>query len=101
MIVAAGVSGLPRMTVHVPGPLRELTDGRDRLHFEARTVDEVLERIREMEPLLAGRLFADDGSVRRYINLFLNGSDLRHLETADRTLSHDSVLSIVPSVAGG
>ncbi len=101
MIVAAGVSGLPLMTVHVPGPLRELTGGRARLHFEARTVDEVLERIRETEPLLAGRLFADDGTVRRYINLFLNGSDLRHLETADRTVSSDSVLSIVPSVAGG
>ncbi|MCK5448658.1 MAG: MoaD/ThiS family protein [Gemmatimonadetes bacterium] len=99
--MAAGVSGLPRMTVHVPGPLRELTGGRGRLHFEARTVDEVLERIRETEPLLAGRLFADDGSVRHYINLFLNGSDLRHLDTADRTVSRDSVLSIVPSVAGG
>jgi molybdopterin converting factor small subunit len=89
------------MTVHVPAPLRELTGGRDRLHFAARTVDEALEQIRETEPLLAGRLFADDGSVRGYINLFLNGADLRHLEVAERTVSRDSVLSIVPSVAGG
>ena len=101
MIAAPGASSLPQMTVRVPAPLMELTGGRDRLYLKARTVDEALERIRETEPLLAGRLFADDGSVRGYINLFLNGADVRHLDAADRTVSRDSVLSIVPSVAGG
>ena len=57
----------------------------------------------ESERLFVERLqrYADDGSVRGYINLFLNGADVRHLDAADRTVSRDSVLSIVPSVAGG
>ena len=101
MIATGSASSLPRLTVHVPAPLRELTGGQDRLHLEARTVEEALERIKETEPLLAGHLFADDGSVRGHINLFLNGADLRHLGAAGHAVCHDSVLSIVPSVAGG
>ena len=53
------------------------------------------------EPLLAGHLFADDGRVRGYINLFVNGVDLRLLEPGRRQLPPGSVVTIVPSVAGG
>ncbi len=89
------------VTLRVPAPLRELTDGRAAIEFDAGTVDELLDRVRGDEPLLAGHLFADDGQVRGYINLFVNGVDLRLLEPGHRRLSPGSVITIVPSVAGG
>jgi len=67
------------VTVRVPAPLQALTGGREQFQLEARTVEEVLEQIRRIEPLLAGRLFSDDGNVVR----------------------PGAVVTIVPSVAGG
>jgi len=89
------------VTVHVPAALRELTEGRERLEFEADTVDEVLDQIRRTEPLLAGRLFADDGEVRGFINVFVDGTELRHLAMEHREVQPGTVVTIVPSVAGG
>ena len=89
------------VTVIVPEPLREFTGGREQLHLEADTVDAVLEQIRRTEPLLADRLFADDGSVRGFINVFVDGTELRHLESGRREVRPGTVVAIVPSVAGG
>ena len=89
------------VTVQVPASLRELTEGREEIQFEAGSVDEVLDLIRGTEPLLAGRLFGDDGQVRGFINVFVNGTELRHLEADSRGVSPGSIFTIVPSVAGG
>ena len=91
----------PSVTVLVPSPLRDLTGGRACLELQARTVDEAFDLIRHTEPLLAGRLFADDGQVRGFINVFVDGTEFRHLEDSRRAVSPGSVLAIVPSVAGG
>lgn len=95
------MSDRSRVTVRIPEPLREFTGGREQLHLEAHTVDAVLEQIRRTEPLLAGRLFADDGSVRGFINVFVDGTELRHLESGRRKVRPGTVVAIVPSVAGG
>ncbi|MCL7958557.1 MAG: MoaD/ThiS family protein [marine benthic group bacterium] len=95
------MSGRDLVTVRVPEPLREFTGGRGQLHYDASTVDAVLEQIRRTEPLLAGRLFEDDGSVRGFINVFVDGRDLRHLAAGRRQVRPGSVVAIVPSVAGG
>lgn len=92
---------MPLVTVHVPSGLREMTDGRSTLVVRAASVSEVLERLRSSEPLLAARLFADDGSVRGFVNLFLDGVDVRDLSPAGARLEADAELAIVPSVAGG
>ena len=89
------------VVVQVPAALRELTGGRSTVLVEASTLGEVLSRLRESEPLLSGRLFADDGSVRGFVNLFLDGVDVRGLRPEATRIPADSRLSIVPSVAGG
>jgi molybdopterin converting factor small subunit len=89
------------VTVHVPSALRELTQGRPSLEIEASSLDEALERLRKAEPLLAGRLFADDGSLRGFVNLFLDGADVRGLASRGASIESDAELAIVPSVAGG
>ena len=89
------------VTIQVPAALRELTGGRAEIEIAARTVEEVLEQLRHDEPMLAGRLFADDGFVRGYINVFVDGTELRHLEEGRREINPGTVFTIVPSVAGG
>lgn len=95
------MSDLESVTVRVPASLRELTQDRDEIRLPARTVDELLELIRRTEPLLAGRLFADDGQVRGFINVFVDGTELRRFEADRRELRPGATVTIVPSVAGG
>jgi molybdopterin synthase sulfur carrier subunit len=92
---------MPSVTVHVPAALQELTGGRSRIPIDATSVDGVLAALRECEPLLSARLFGDGGELRGHVNLFLNGSDIRRLESDRRTIRSDVELYIVPSVAGG
>ena len=89
------------VTVHVPAALRELTEGCPSLRLEASSIAGALRTLRESEPLLATRLFADDGSIRGFVNLFLDGTDVRALDVDAGVIDSDAELSIVPSVAGG
>ena len=89
------------VTVRVPSALRDLTAGRPALEVRASSVGEALQCLRETEPLLSGRLFADDGTVRGFVNLFLDGVDVRGLAPEARKIESDAELAIVPSVAGG
>ena len=93
------MSDRSRVTVRVPEPLREFTGGRKQLQLEAARPGQ--HRRPRTEPLLAGRLFADDGSVRGFINVFVDGTELRHLESGRREVQPGTVVAIVPSVAGG
>ena len=89
------------VTVHVPLPLREFSDGRAAIELEASSVEQALARIRATHPALADRLLADDGELRPYVNLFLDGRDVRGLGDEDRRIEAVAELTIVPSIAGG
>lgn len=91
----------PVVSVRIPALLRELTEGRSVIEIDARSVDEAFEAIRKAEPLLAGRMFGDDGRLRGFVNVFVNGTEYRRLGPDDREMEAGTVLTIVPSVAGG
>ena len=92
---------MARVIVNVPSALRDLTGGRATVRVEASSLEGILASLRDAEPLLASRLLADDGTVRGYVNLFLDGVDVRRLDAAGWRADSDAELSIVPSVAGG
>jgi molybdopterin synthase sulfur carrier subunit len=52
-------------------------------------------------PALNGHLFTDDGSLRPYVNLFLNEEDVRYLQGLETELTEEDKLQIIPSIAGG
>lgn len=89
------------VVVRIPTPLRKFADGRAEIEVEAKSVREAFEALEASCDGIKSRVFDDSGDVRRFINVFVNGEDIRHLKGTDTALSEGDELSIVPAIAGG
>ena len=87
--------------VRVPTTLRTLTGGESEVHVDGSTVGEVLKNLEAAHPGFHQRLFDDDGSLRKYVNVFVADDDVRFLEGLDTPVPEGESLSIIPAVAGG
>ncbi len=87
--------------VRIPTPLRAATDGVAELSLNAATVLGLIEDLETRYPGIRGRLRDDSGEMRRFINLYVNGEDVRFREGLQTGLKEGDELSIVPAVAGG
>lgn len=92
---------MPELIVRIPSSLTTHAGGESEIRLEADTLAEALASLASLEPLLASRLLADDGSRRPYVNLFLDGRDVRSTTGQEERIRPGSVLTIVPSIAGG
>ena len=92
---------MPRVTVRIPGPLRRFTGGLGVVVVDATTPGEALAALDRDDRRIGSHLFTDDGSLRGYVSLFLNGNDLGPEGGLDENIERDADLTIVPSVAGG
>ncbi len=87
--------------IRVPTPLRPYTEGQKEIPVAGETVGLVVKDLTQRHPGLERHLFNDDGEIRPYVNIFLNGEDVRSLQ-GDRTpVEENDKLMIVPSIAGG
>lgn len=89
------------VTVRIPTPLRKVTGGAARLDARGTTVRQALDDVAQAHPELAERVYDEQGQLRRFINLFVSGEDIRFLNGLDTPLPEGAELSIVPAVAGG
>jgi molybdopterin/thiamine biosynthesis adenylyltransferase/rhodanese-related sulfurtransferase/molybdopterin converting factor small subunit len=89
------------VTVSIPTPLRSFTAGQDSLQFSGDTVGQVLDRLLATHTGLKRHLLQDDGRLHNYVNLYLNETDIRHLDSTATPVRSGDVLTIVPSIAGG
>jgi molybdopterin/thiamine biosynthesis adenylyltransferase/rhodanese-related sulfurtransferase/molybdopterin converting factor small subunit len=89
------------VTVSIPTPLRGFTGGRDALDLPGRTVGEVLDGLLGAHSGLKRHLVQDDGRLRNFVNLYLNDTDIRQLDSTATPVREGDVLTIVPSIAGG
>ena len=87
--------------VHIPTPLRKLTDGRAEVSAEGVTVTELINNLEAAHTGIAEKLVDADGAVRRYVNLYVNDEDIRFLSGMDTPLKDGDSISIVPAIAGG
>jgi len=87
--------------VRIPTPLRAATDGVAELSIDSSTVGGVIADLETRYPDMRGRLRDDSGAVRRFINFYVNGEDVRFRDGLDTGLVSGDELSIVPAVAGG
>ncbi|MBT2407844.1 MULTISPECIES: MoaD/ThiS family protein [unclassified Streptomyces] len=87
--------------VKLPAAFHVLTGGRKKLPVEGDSVREVLVGLDRECPGVLDRLMDKEGSVKRYVNVYRNDSDIRELAGLETTVANDDVIWIVPAVAGG
>ena len=88
--------------VKIPTPLRGITGDRDTIQAEgASTLAEMVRELDGQFPGLRDRLLDDSGELRRFVNVYVNGEDVRFLDGLASTLKSGDEVSIVPAVAGG
>jgi len=89
------------VTVLIPTPLRPFVNGKDAVQLEGGSVRELLERLTRDHAELGRHLFAEDGRLRSFVNVYVNDRDIRHLAQQDTRVSAGDTVSIIPSIAGG
>lgn len=89
------------VAIVIPSPLRIHTGQQDRVSVEAATVGEALRSLCRAHPELRNHLVSEDGTVRKFINVYVNDEDIRFLSAQDTRLGSNDVVTIIPSIAGG
>ena len=87
--------------VRVPTPLRRLTNNQDKVEVEASTIGEFIESMESDYPGFKERVMDESGQLRYFVNIYLNGEDVRFLQGVDTATQSGDEISIVPAVAGG
>lgn len=87
--------------VIIPTPLRAYADKRESLDVNAATVGEALAVLTSQYADLKKHLFADDGRLRSFVNVYVNEEDIRYLQKDQTHVRDGDTISIVPSIAGG
>ncbi len=89
------------VTVLIPTPLRPFVGGRDTLELEGGSVGELLDRLTGEHAALKPHLFATDGRLRSFVNVYVNDRDIRQLAQRETPVKPGDTVSIIPSIAGG
>ena len=88
-------------TIHIPTPLRPFTDKHESVEVSGATVGELLADLTKKYEGLRKHLYADDGRLRNFVNVYLNDEDIRYLGSVDAPVKSGDVLDILPALAGG
>ena len=87
--------------VRIPTPMRSITNGQGQVEMEAGTLSQLVGNLEESYPGFMARLMDENGELRYFVNIYLNGQDIRFLEGLNTTTKSGDEVSIVPAVAGG
>lgn len=87
--------------VLIPTPLRRFTNGESKVSASGATVTDLLDSLDTAYPGLSERLRDEDGQIRRFVNIFVNGSNIRELDGAATALRPGDEVGIIPAMAGG
>ncbi len=89
------------VVVKIPTQLRAAAGGEAEAQIDGATVQEVLDGLFELHEELRVRIADDDGTLRRFVNVYLAGEDIRFLDGLATPVRDGSELTILPAVAGG
>ena len=87
--------------VRIPTPLMKLTDNQAEVSAEGGSVSEVINNLENQFNGIKERICDENGSPRRFINIYINEEDIRFLEGEDTVVKDGDEISIIPAIAGG
>ena len=87
--------------IRIPTPLRRVTNGQETVDVDGATVGEGLDDLEARFPGVKERIIDPQGELHRFVNIYINGEDVRFLDGLATVLSEGDEISIVPAVAGG
>ncbi len=85
----------------IPTPLRKFTDQQREYETDASTVKESLVKLTEAYPELEENLLDENGEVRSYVRIYIGDDEIGELQNGETPVEEDTVISIVPAIAGG
>lgn len=87
--------------VRVPTPLMKLTNDKSEVTADGSNITEILNNLESQFAGIKERICEEDGSPRRFINIYLNEDDIRFLDGEKTTVKDGDEISIIPAIAGG
>ena len=87
--------------VRIPTPLRRMTHGADKVELEVDDLSQMIDRLESDYPGFKERLLDEEGELRYFVNIYVNGEDIRFDQGLKTSIKSGDEISIVPAVAGG
>ena len=87
--------------VRIPTPLRKLTNNEELVEVNAATIGDVIVELQTRYPGIKERLLDENGSIRRFVNVYVNEEDIRFLQNEQTAIKDGDEISIIPAIAGG
>jgi molybdopterin converting factor small subunit len=88
-------------TVFIPAVLRANVGGVKSLSVEGDSIRGVVDSLVERHPSLQGQLLTDEGDLNRFVNVYVNGQDVRYLAGLDTPVAPSDEVRLLPAMAGG
>lgn len=89
------------VTVRIPTVLRGATGNQSTLNVSGSTIGEILGEIISTYPAVKGQLLNDDGTLHRFLNVYVNDDDVRYLGGVEAPVADGDEVTLLPAVAGG
>ena len=87
--------------VRIPTPLMKLTDNQSEVSAEGETISDIINNLENQFNGIKDRICEENGSPRRFINIYINEEDIRFLEGEKTAVKDGDEISIIPAIAGG
>jgi molybdopterin synthase sulfur carrier subunit len=88
-------------TIRIPQVLRAQAAGQRAIEVDGATVGQAVDALLERHPALAGQLLTPEGQLHRFVNVYLNGQDVRYLGGLDTPIDSRDEIRLLPAIAGG
>lgn len=88
-------------TIIIPTPLRKFTNNTAKLQISSGTIESSITELTTNFPALKRHLLDDSGKIRSFVNIFVGDEDIRDLQAEQTVVKDDTVVSIIPAIAGG
>jgi sulfur-carrier protein len=88
-------------TVYIPSVLRATVGGAKSVEVEGDSIRSVVNGLIERHPSLGGQLLTDEGDLNRFVNVYVNGQDVRYLAGLDTPVAGSDEVRLLPAMAGG